>query len=64
MSDYDFPIRRVDHVRHFVNNARQAAFFYQNSFGFDITAYRGLETGERNQCDYVLEQNELNFHKC
>ena len=59
MSTNDFPIRKVDHVRHFVNNARQAAFFYQNSFGFDITAYRGLETGHRDQCDYVLEQNEL-----
>lgn len=59
MSTDDFPIRKVDHVRHFVNNARQAAFFYQNTFGFGVTAYRGLETGERNQCDYVLEQNDL-----
>jgi 4-hydroxyphenylpyruvate dioxygenase len=59
MSTDEFPIRRVDHVRHFVNNARQAAFFYQQTFGFGITGYRGLETGEKDQCDYVLEQNEL-----
>lgn len=59
MSTDTFPIRRVDHVRHYVNNARQAAFFYQNTFGFSITGYRGLETGSRDQVDYVLEQNNI-----
>ncbi len=54
-----FPIRRIDHVRHYVNNARQASYFYQNVFGFSITAYNGLETGSKNQVDYVLEQNDL-----
>ncbi len=54
-----FPIRRIDHVRHYVNNARQSAYFYQHVFGFGITAYNGLETGSRNQVDYVLEQNEI-----
>ncbi len=53
----NFPIRRIDHVRHYVNNARQSAYFYQQTFGFSITGYRGLETGSRDQCDYVLEQN-------
>ena len=32
-----FPIRRVDHIRHYVGNARQAAFYYQHIFGFNIT---------------------------
>lgn len=59
MSTDSFPIRRVDHVRHFVNNARQAAFFYQHTFGFSITGYRGLETGSRDQVDYLLEQNNI-----
>ena len=59
MSSSDFPIRKVDHVRHYVNNARQSAFFYQHTFGFDVTAFRGLETGHKDQCDYVLEQNDL-----
>jgi 4-hydroxyphenylpyruvate dioxygenase len=54
-----FPIRRVDHVRHFVNNARQSSYYYQHVFGFSITAFSGLETGQRNQVDYVLEQNEV-----
>ncbi len=59
MSTDTFPIRRVDYVRHYVNNARQAAFFYQHTFGFNITAYAGLETGSREEVSYVLEQNDL-----
>lgn len=54
-----FPIRRVDHVRHYVNNARQSAFFYQHTFGFSVKGYRGLETGSRDQVDYLLEQNGI-----
>lgn len=54
-----FPIRRVDHVRHYVNNARQSAFFYQQTFGFGITGYSGLETGNQDEVGYVLEQNDL-----
>lgn len=59
MSNDIFPIRRVDHVRHYVNNARQAAFFYQHTFGFSITGFNGLETGLRHEVDYLLEQNDL-----
>lgn len=59
MSTDTFPIRRVDYVRHYVNNARQAAFFYQHTFGFGITAFSGLETGAKDEVSYVLEQNDL-----
>lgn len=59
MSTDAFPIRRVDHIRHYVNNARQASFFYQHTFGFNITGYRGLETGSKDQVDYLLEQGDL-----
>ncbi|MBX3119547.1 MAG: 4-hydroxyphenylpyruvate dioxygenase [Fimbriimonadaceae bacterium] len=59
MSTDSFPIRKVDHVRHYVNNARQSAFFYQNSFGFGITGYYGLETGIQDEAGYLLEQNDL-----
>lgn len=59
MSTDTFPIRRVDHVRHFVNNARQSAYFYQQSFGFNITGYSGLETGSKDEASYLLEQNDL-----
>lgn len=54
-----FPIRRLDHIRHYVGNARQSAFYYQQVFGFDITGYNGLETGLRHEADYLLEQNDV-----
>ncbi len=59
MSADTFPIRRIDHVRHYVNNARQSAYFYQHTFGFDVCGYRGLETGSRDQVDYLLRQNDV-----
>src|SRR5436305_5779448 len=48
-----FPLRRIDHLRFFVGNARQSAYFYRNAFGFDIIAYAGLETGSRDEAGYV-----------
>lgn len=59
MSQDSFPIRRLDHVRHYVNNARQAAYYYQHVFGFSITGYAGLETGQRNQVDWLLQQQDI-----
>lgn len=59
MSQDHFPIRRIDHIRHYVNNARQAAFFYQHTFGFAIKGYNGLETGQKHEVDYLLEQGEI-----
>jgi 4-hydroxyphenylpyruvate dioxygenase len=54
-----FPIRRVDHIRHYVGNARQSAFYYQQIFGFSVTGFHGLETGLRHEVDYLLEQNDV-----
>jgi 4-hydroxyphenylpyruvate dioxygenase len=56
-----FPIRRVDHIRFFVGNARQSAYFYRNAFGFDVIAYEGLETGVKHEAGYVLRQGEITF---
>ena len=53
--------RRIDHVRFFVGNARQSAYFYRNAFGFDVVAYAGLETGVRHEAGYVLRQGEITF---
>src|SRR5215472_13095896 len=55
------PLRRVDHVRFFVGNARQSAYFYRNAFGFDVIAYAGLETGVRQEAGYVLRQGNITF---
>src|SRR5437660_12792814 len=61
MSSDLLPIRRIDHVRFFVGNARQSAYFYRNAFGFDVIAYGGLETGLRHEAGYVLRQGEITF---
>jgi len=61
MTDTNFPLRRIDHVRFFVGNARQAAYFYRNAFGFDVIAYAGLETKSRREAGYVLKQGDITF---
>src|SRR3954452_13461158 len=55
------PLRRIDHVRFFVGNARQSAYFYRNAFGFEVVAYAGLETGVRHEASYVLRQGDITF---
>ena len=54
-------LQRIDHVRMFVGNARQSAYFYRNAFGFDVVAYAGLETGVRHEACYVLRQGDITF---
>jgi 4-hydroxyphenylpyruvate dioxygenase len=61
MSLPDVPLRKIDHVRFFVGNARQSAFFYRNAFGFDVVAYAGLETKVRHEAGYVLRQGGITF---
>src|SRR5437868_3647489 len=61
MSAPDIPLRKIDHVRFFVGNARQSAFFYRNAFGFDVVAYAGLETRVRHEAGYVLRQGQITF---
>src|SRR4026208_1375460 len=61
MSQPAIPLRRIDHVKLFVGNARQSAYFYRNAFGFDVVAYAGLETKVRHEAGYVLRQGEITF---
>ena len=61
MNRADIPLRRIDHVRFFVGNARQSAYFYRNAFGFDVVAYAGLETKLRHEAGYVLRQGHITF---
>src|ERR1041385_660213 len=61
-SKTDFlPIEAIDYVEFYVGNAFQAAHFYRQVFGFDIVAYRGLETGSRETASYVLVQGQARF---
>jgi 4-hydroxyphenylpyruvate dioxygenase len=61
MSKDLLPLRRIDHVRFLVGNARQSAYFYRNAFGFDVVAYAGLETGWKDEAGYVLRQGNITF---
>ena len=61
MTQPDISLRRIDHLRFFVGNARQSAYFYRNAFGFDVVAYAGLETKVRNEASYVLKQGQITF---
>jgi 4-hydroxyphenylpyruvate dioxygenase len=54
-------IKRIHHVEFWVGNARQAAFFYRNAFGFSQIAYRGQETGSRDVASYALTQGKATF---
>ena len=58
---HDIPLRKIDHVRFFVGNARQSAYFYRNAFGFDVVAYAGLETKVQHEAGYVLRQGDITF---
>src|SRR5438552_16862123 len=57
----DLPLRKIDHLRFFVGNARQSAYFYRNAFGFDVVAYAGLETAVKHEACYVLRQGQITF---
>ena len=53
------PLDGWDHVELWVGNAKQAAYYYEQAFGFRRTAYAGPETGVRDRASYVLEQSEI-----
>src|SRR3954454_13430289 len=55
------PLNGTDYVEFYVGNARQAAHFYRTAFGFQLTAYRGPETGVRDRASYLLTQNKIRF---
>src|SRR6476660_2749122 len=61
MASDDLPLRRIDHVKFFVGNALQSAYFYRNAFGFDVIAYAGLETRVKHEAGYVLRQGQITF---
>ena len=45
MTEDFLPIKGYDHVEFYVGNAKQAAHFYDKTFGFRPVAKAGLETG-------------------
>ena len=61
MSEDAFPIQGIDHIEFWVGNARQAAFYFSNAFGFTTTAYAGLETGVRDHTSHLVTQGDIRF---
>ncbi len=55
------PIKGYDHVEFYVGNAKQAAHFYDKTFGFKPVAKMGLETGSRDRASYVMQQGNARF---
>jgi 4-hydroxyphenylpyruvate dioxygenase len=61
-SQADFlPLLGTDHIEFYVGNAKQAAHYYINAFGFQPLAYTGPETGVRDKASYAVRQNKLTF---
>ena len=56
-----FQVLGFDHVGFIVGNAKQAAQYYRCLLGFDLVAYKGLETGDRDLASYAMRQNEVTF---
>ena len=56
-----FPVTGMDAVLFAVGNARQAAHYYSTAFGMRCVAYRGPETGCRDETAYVLESGGARF---
>lgn len=55
------PLVGLDYLEFYVGNAKQAAYFYEQQFGFTPIAFRGLETGYRKAASYLLQQGHIQF---
>ena len=58
MADNPLRLKSIHHVEFWVGNAKQAAYYYRQAFGFSQFAYAGLETGRRDAASYALQQGK------
>src|SRR5919108_1258189 len=56
-----FPVKGMDAVVFAVGNAKQAAHYYSTAFAMRCVAYKGPETGSRDEAAYVLESGGARF---
>jgi 4-hydroxyphenylpyruvate dioxygenase len=61
IADDPFPVKGIDHLRFYVGNAKQAAFYYSAAFGMACVAYRGPETGSPEAGEYVMRSGSARF---
>lgn len=60
MSDV-FPVNGMHAVVFAVGNAKQTAHYYSTAFGMKLAAYRGPETGSKDEVAYVLTSGGATF---
>lgn len=53
------PLLGTDYVEFYVGNAKQAAYYYQSAWGYELVAYAGPETGIKDRVSYVLQQGKI-----
>jgi 4-hydroxyphenylpyruvate dioxygenase len=56
-----FPVHALDALVWVVGNATQTAHLFQLTFGMDLVAYAGPETGVRDHLAYVLRSGSARF---
>ena len=61
MPDNPLRLKSIHHVTFIVGNAKQAAYYYRNAFGFSQFAYAGLESGSRELACYAMAQGRARF---
>ncbi|MGH9163798.1 MAG: 4-hydroxyphenylpyruvate dioxygenase [Vicinamibacteraceae bacterium] len=61
MHENPLRLKSIHHVEFLVGNAKQAACYYRQMFGFSQVAYAGLETKRRDAASYLLEQGKIRF---
>ena len=49
----------VDYVQLYVGNAKQSAFYYAYAFGFQVSQFDDLTTGNRDEASYLLTQGNI-----
>lgn len=59
VADDFLPLKGTDYIELYVGNAKQSAHYYQHAFGYELVAYAGPETGQREYASYVLQQGKI-----
>jgi 4-hydroxyphenylpyruvate dioxygenase len=59
IADDFLPLKGTDYIELYVGNAKQSAHYYQHAFGYELVAYAGPETGQREYASYVLQQGKI-----
>jgi 4-hydroxyphenylpyruvate dioxygenase len=55
------PIIDWDHLEFYVGNAKLSSFYYSQTFGMDVAAYAGLETGVLDRTSYLMQSGDIRF---